>query len=55
VAETNPDRSAFFINAQLALSIYNSLRKLDTFADEQKIHFSAQDDSWESNYQHRLD
>jgi hypothetical protein len=38
----------------LALSIHESLKRLDTFANEQKIHFSAQDDAWESNYRHRL-
>jgi len=36
----------------LALSIYEPLKRLDAFADGQKIHFSVQDDAacWVGSY-----
>ncbi|KAL1964250.1 hypothetical protein VTN77DRAFT_7208 [Rasamsonia byssochlamydoides] len=39
---------------QLALSIFKTLKKIDRFGEEQMIHFSAQDDSWETHYQQRV-
>lgn len=36
-----------------AHSIYESYKRLDLFADEQKIHFSAQDDQWALHFKRR--
>jgi hypothetical protein len=38
----------------LVNSIYNTYKRLDPFAEEQQIHFSAQDDAWETHYKHRI-
>lgn len=36
-----------------ARSIYDSYKRLDRFADERKVHFSAQDDQWVLHFKRR--
>ncbi|KAL1964885.1 hypothetical protein VTN77DRAFT_6238 [Rasamsonia byssochlamydoides] len=39
---------------QLAYSIFDTLTRIDSFGEHQQIHFSAQDDEWETAYRCRL-
>ncbi|KAL1963676.1 hypothetical protein VTN77DRAFT_7880 [Rasamsonia byssochlamydoides] len=39
---------------QLAHSIFETLKKIDRFREDQQTHFAAQDDEWETEYRRRL-
>jgi hypothetical protein len=39
---------------ELAYSIFETLKKLDHFGEDQQIHFASQDDEWEMEYRRRL-